>query len=88
MCPFSTPNCQPFRLSHAPAQVLPRHGVIPEEDIHYYRILLRLSLDPDPDWWAKFDREAAACDARCGPRGKWVWVCGLPSCGGSHAQAG
>lgn len=46
-------------------QVLPRHGVIPEEDIHYYRILLRLSLDPDPDWWSKFDREAAACDARC-----------------------
>jgi hypothetical protein len=46
-------------------QVLPRHGVMPDEDVYYYRILLRMSLDPEPGWWAKFDREAAACRARC-----------------------
>jgi hypothetical protein len=48
----------------SPPKVLPRHGVVPEEDIFYYRILLRLSLDPEPDWWAKYDRETAAARAR------------------------
>lgn len=46
------------------AKVLPRHGVVPEEDIYYYRILLRLSLDPEPDWWAKYDKEVQAAQAR------------------------
>ena len=32
----------------------------PEEDIYYYRFLLKLSLDPEPNWWAKFHREAQA----------------------------
>ncbi len=30
----------------------------PKEDIYYYRFLLKLSLDPEPNWWAKFYREA------------------------------
>lgn len=32
----------------------------PEEDIYYYRFLLKLSLDPELNWWAKFHREAQA----------------------------
>jgi len=34
--------------------------VKPQEDIYYYRFLLKLSLDPEPNWWAKFHREARA----------------------------
>ena len=30
------------------------------EDIYYYRFILKLSLDPEPNWWAKFHREAQA----------------------------
>lgn len=48
------------RLLRAYEAVLPRHGVRPQDDIYYYRFLLKLSLDPDPDWWAKFDREREA----------------------------
>lgn len=33
--------------------VLPSHGIVPAEDVHYYRALLKLSLDPNPDWFAK-----------------------------------
>lgn len=36
--------------------VLPHHGVVPSEDVHYYRALLQLSLDPNPDWFGKFQQ--------------------------------
>ena len=39
--------------------VLTEHGISPEEDTQYYRFLLKLSLDPDPDWWVKYEREKA-----------------------------
>lgn len=45
------------KLLKAYEAVLPRHSIVPEEDIYYYRILLKLSLDPNPDWWAKFSKE-------------------------------
>ena len=41
-------------------QILPRHGVKPDEDTHYYRLILKLSLDPALDWWAKLNREVLA----------------------------
>ncbi|GLC68585.1 hypothetical protein PLESTF_000711300 [Pleodorina starrii] len=44
--------------------VLPRHGVKPDEDTYYYRLLLKLSLDPEPDWWAKLNRETGTKDGR------------------------
>ncbi len=37
--------------------VLPRHGVKADEDTYYYRLLLKLSLDPALDWWIKLNRE-------------------------------
>ncbi|PNH11223.1 ATP-dependent RNA helicase glh-2, partial [Tetrabaena socialis] len=42
---------------HAYEAVLPRHGVKPDADTYYYRLLLKLSLDPHLDWWAKLNRE-------------------------------
>ena len=45
------------KLLKAYEKVLPLHGILPQEDVYYYRILLKLSLDPDPDWWAKVQRE-------------------------------
>ncbi|GAX75802.1 hypothetical protein CEUSTIGMA_g3245.t1 [Chlamydomonas eustigma] len=46
------------RLLKAYEVVLPKYQVKPQEDIYYYRFLLKLSLDPEPNWWAKFYREA------------------------------
>ena len=46
------------RLLKAYETVLPKHGVRAEEDVYYYRFLLKLSLDPGTDWWDKFTREA------------------------------
>ncbi|EFJ51807.1 hypothetical protein VOLCADRAFT_87353 [Volvox carteri f. nagariensis] len=37
--------------------ILPRHGIKPDEDTYYYRLILKLSLDPEPDWWVKLNRE-------------------------------
>ena len=37
--------------------VLPKYQVNPKEDIFYYRFLLKLSLDSNPNWWAKFHQE-------------------------------
>ncbi|MEW5316572.1 MAG: hypothetical protein WDW38_007939 [Sanguina aurantia] len=48
------------RLLKSYEQVLPRYNVRPDEDIYYYRFLLKLSLDPNPDWWAKLQREMDA----------------------------
>lgn len=45
------------RLLQAYDVVLPAHGVVPKEDVFYYRMLLKLSLDPNPDWWAKIDQQ-------------------------------
>lgn len=42
------------RVLQAYEAVLPLHGVAASEDVHYYRALLKLSLDPDADWWSKF----------------------------------
>ncbi len=38
--------------------VLPHHGVKPDEDTYYYRLLLKLSLDPNLDWWVKLGKES------------------------------
>eukprot|EP00775_Hariotina_reticulata_P009297 gene9297-9462_t len=48
------------KLLQAYEVVLPKHGVVPGEDVFYYRILLKLSLDPDVSWWSKFDKQLKA----------------------------
>eukprot|EP00191_Tetraselmis_sp_GSL018_P022397 CAMPEP_0177624034 /NCGR_PEP_ID=MMETSP0419_2-20121207/29250_1 /TAXON_ID=582737 /ORGANISM="Tetraselmis sp., Strain GSL018" /LENGTH=1404 /DNA_ID=CAMNT_0019124685 /DNA_START=457 /DNA_END=4668 /DNA_ORIENTATION=- len=53
---------QPMRITllqliNAYETVLKRIGEQPAEDVFYYRFLLKLALDPDPDWWAKFRKE-------------------------------
>jgi hypothetical protein len=45
------------RLLQAYEVVLPAHGVVPAEDVYYYRLLLSLSLDPNPDWYAKLEQQ-------------------------------
>lgn len=45
------------KLLQAYEEVLPQHGLLPQEDTHYYRILLKLTLDPDHDWWQRFYKE-------------------------------
>ena len=45
------------RVLQAYDRVLARHGLDAAEDTRLYRFILKLSLDPSPDWWAKFDRE-------------------------------
>jgi len=52
------------KLLQAYEVVLPKHGVVPAEDVYYYRILLKLSLDPDVSWWSKFDKQCKA-NSRC-----------------------
>ncbi|GLI66402.1 hypothetical protein VaNZ11_010163, partial [Volvox africanus] len=44
--------------------VLSRHGIKSEEDTYYYRLVLKLSLDPEPDWWAKLNRETGTAGGR------------------------
>ncbi|PNW78263.1 hypothetical protein CHLRE_09g404500v5 [Chlamydomonas reinhardtii] len=44
--------------------VLPRHGVKADEDTYYYRLLLKLSLDPALDWWIKLNRETGTTGGR------------------------
>lgn len=39
--------------------VLPQHGLLAQADTHYYRILLKLALDPNHDWWDRFHRECS-----------------------------
>jgi hypothetical protein len=58
------------RLLEAYDAVLPQHGLAPAEDTHYYRILLKLALGPNNDWWERFAQECSAW-ARCAacPRG-------------------
>lgn len=48
------------QLLQAYETVLPQHGLLPQEDTHYYCILLKLGLDPDHDWWQRFHRERQA----------------------------
>ena len=36
-------------------ETLVQHGLDPSRDIGYLRFFLRLNLDPEPDWWVKFD---------------------------------
>ncbi len=55
-------------------QVLPRHGVRVEEDTYYYRLLLKLSLDPHGDWWTKLRREAGSA-VGCGLRNSIPALC-------------
>ena len=40
--------------------VLRKHSIQAAEDTYYYRLLLKLSLDPNPDWWAKLAHGARA----------------------------
>lgn len=47
------------RLLKSYESVLPKYQVNPHEDIFYYRFLLKLSLDPNPNWWAKFHAECS-----------------------------
>lgn len=51
-------NADPANLSlahllQAYDTVLRRKGIIPDEDTRYYRFLLKLSLEPYPNWWDK-----------------------------------
>lgn len=45
------------KLLQAYEDVLPQHGLFPAEDVYYYRILLKLTLDPNHDWWRRFHKE-------------------------------
>ena len=56
------------RIPQAYEAVLQEHGLVPEEGHRYYRFLLKLSLDPDPDWWVKYERERARLARRVAPR--------------------
>ena len=47
-------------------EVLPRHGVAVVSDTHFYRVLLRLSLDTDLDWHARLERECERAELRYG----------------------
>lgn len=38
-------------------RTLSGHGIDCEKDTRLYRFILKLSLDPNPDWWAKYDAE-------------------------------
>lgn len=50
--------------------VLHSLGLDPEQDTHFYRILLKLSLDKqESDWWARMYRELVA-------NARWVGRCG------------
>lgn len=46
-----------LKLLQAYAAVLRKHSINASEDTYYYRLLLKLSLEPSPDWWGKFHRE-------------------------------
>lgn len=53
------------KLLQAYEVVLPQHGLLPQEDTHFYRILLKLTLDPNHDWWQRFHKETKLW-SRCG----------------------
>ena len=40
-------------LLQAYDSVLRQYGIVPEEDSHFYRFLLKLSLQPYLNWWAQ-----------------------------------
>lgn len=46
-----------LKLLQAYESVLKKHNISASEDTYYYRLLLKLSLEPSPDWWGKFHRE-------------------------------
>ena len=46
-----------LKLLQAYEAVLKKHNISASEDTYYYRLLLKLSLEPSPDWWGKFHRE-------------------------------
>ena len=46
-----------LKLLQAYEAVLKKHNISASEDTYYYRLLLKLSLEPSPDWWGKFYRE-------------------------------
>jgi hypothetical protein len=50
-----------LRLLKSYDTVLRAEGMVPEEDTHYYRFLLKLSLDPVPNWWDKLSGEQRSC---------------------------
>ena len=37
--------------------VLLRYGLKPSQDTFYYKLLLRLSRSPEPNWWLRFEAE-------------------------------
>lgn len=41
------------QLLEAYDSVLRQHNIVPEEDSHFYRFLLKLSLEPYLSWWAQ-----------------------------------
>jgi hypothetical protein len=51
-------------LSVRLCQVLRQLGIQPEADTFYYRCILKLSLDPEVNWWKKLERETAVCRPR------------------------
>lgn len=53
----SSSNITLAKLLQAYEAVLPQHGLLPQGDTHYYRILLKLTLDPNHDWWSRFQKE-------------------------------
>ncbi|GMH44930.1 hypothetical protein BSKO_12887 [Bryopsis sp. KO-2023] len=45
------------RVLKSYSEVLRKNSIIPEEDTHFYCLLLKLSLDPNPDWKEKLYNE-------------------------------
>eukprot|EP00898_Chlorokybus_atmophyticus_P005954 jgi/Chlat1/635/Chrsp103S01046 len=46
--------------------VLKSHGLVPAEDTRFYRYLLRLCMDPEPDWWRKLKNARSSSRSRPG----------------------
>jgi len=62
------------RAPRAAAPVAPSFSTAPCWSPPAPRLLLKLSLDPDTDWWAKFRRETGQA-----PLNGWVLCAGLPA---------
>ena len=55
-----------MELLSAYEAVLGGHGILVAEDSYYYRLLLKLNLDPGLDWWTKF-QNVCRQNRRCVP---------------------
>ncbi|ETO03390.1 hypothetical protein RFI_34021, partial [Reticulomyxa filosa] len=50
-----------LQILRAYEQVLLKYDIKPEQDIFYYRFLLRLNMDPEKNWKLKFQKSGLLC---------------------------